>query len=311
MAPAKAPKPAAPQPAAPTPIAALTPEDQVAALWIGGPLSFLEQLCLVSFVHAGQHIALYTYDTVPNVPSGVELRDANDILPRGGLLRHQATGSPALHSDLFRYHLLAKCDRTIWADTDAYCLRPFTTPTGHFYGWESKKHVNGGVLGFPQDSETLARLIDFTADPCAIPTWYGDDYRRELEEKKAAGTPVAAGDMPWGVWGPHAITHFLHETGEIRHALPPVALYPIHYRDRRLILRPGWDETEMLTLDTFSIHFYGRRMRRRLVTHEGGLPRPRSLFGRLLKQHGIDPTLAPIPLKPGDPGFGADDDSDD
>ncbi len=32
---------------------------QVAALWIGGPLSYLEQLCLKSFVDAGQHIRLY------------------------------------------------------------------------------------------------------------------------------------------------------------------------------------------------------------------------------------------------------------
>lgn len=34
-------------------------EYQVAALWIGGPLSYLEQLCLKSFVDAGQHIRLY------------------------------------------------------------------------------------------------------------------------------------------------------------------------------------------------------------------------------------------------------------
>ena len=50
----------------------MTPEYRVAALWIGGPLSFLEQLCLISFVHAGQHITLYTYEPVPNVPPGVE-----------------------------------------------------------------------------------------------------------------------------------------------------------------------------------------------------------------------------------------------
>lgn len=290
----------------------MTPEYRVAALWIGGPLSFLEQLCLISFVHAGQHITLYTYDPVPNVPPGVEVADANTILPMTGYLKHSRTGSPALHSDVFRYHLLAKCDRTIWADTDAYCVKPFTTPNGHFYGWESKKHVNGGVLGFPRDSETLRLLLDHTSDEATIPTWYGEAYVRELEAKKAAGTPVLAPDQPWGVWGPHAITHYLHVTGEVKYALPSVALYPVPYKDRRLILRPGWDGSEVITDETFSIHFYGRRMRRRIVTHEGGIPRPRSLFGQLLRRHGIDPRLAPIPLKPGDPGYGADeDDSDD
>jgi hypothetical protein len=287
----------------------MTPEYQVAALWIGGPLSFLEQLCLISFVHAGQHIKLYTYETVPNVPPGVEVADANEILKQSGYLKHTKTGSPALHSDVFRYHLMAKSDRTIWADTDAYCVKPFTTPNGHFYGWESKKHVNGGVLGLPKDCDTLGRLLELTSDEYTIPTWYSDEYTRELEEKKAAGTPVHAADQPWGVWGPHAITHYLKETGEIKYALPRVALYPILFKERRLILRPGWDSSEMITDDTISIHFYGRRMRRRIVSNEaGGIPRPRSLFGRLLKKHGIDPKLAPIPLKPGDPGYGTDDD---
>ncbi len=287
-------------------------EYQVAALWIGGPLSFLEQLCLISFVHAGQHITLYTYEGVPNVPPGVEVADANAILPQTGYLKHAKTGSPALHSDVFRYHLLAKSDRTIWADTDAYCVRPFSTPNGHFYGWESKKHVNGGVLGLPRDSETLRLLLDHTADETSIPTWYGEDYTRELQAKKAAGTPVHAPDQPWGVWGPHAITHFLHVTGEVKYALPRAALYPVPFKDRRLLLRPGWDGSEMITDDTLSIHFYGRRMRRRIVTNEpGGIPRPRSLFGQLLRRHGIDPRLAPIPLKPGDPGYGADDDDSD
>jgi hypothetical protein len=186
-------------------------------------------------------------------------------------------------------------------------VKPFTTPTGHFYAWESKKHVNGGVLGLPGDSATLARLMAFTADEYAIPTWYGDAYTAELRAAAAAGNPVHAADQPWGVWGPHAITHFLRETGEIRHALPPVALYPIPFKDRRLMLRPGWDSAGVITDETFSIHLYGRRIRRRLVTHEGGIPRPRSLIGKLLKKHGIDPAAAPIPLRPGDPGSDEDD----
>lgn len=290
----------------------MTPEHQIAALWIGGPLSFLEQLCLVSFVHQGHHTVLYTYEDVPNVPSGVQVANANDILPRQGFLKHERTGSPALHSDLFRYHMLAKLDRTIWADTDAYCVKPFTTPNGHFYGWESKKHVNGGVLGFPKDSETLAALLDFTSDPFAMPTWYDEAYTKELQDRMAAGDPIHASEQPWGVWGPHAITHFLHQTGEVKYALPTVGLYPFPYKERRLMLRPAFDATEYVKDETFSIHFYGRRMRRRIVSNEpGGIPRPRGLIGQLLKKHGIDPRLAPIPLKPGDPGFGADDDTDD
>lgn len=272
-------------------------EYRVGALWIGGTLSFLEQLCLKSFVDAGQHIVLYTYEGVTNAPEGVELADAATILPPAGVLRHARTGSPALHSDLFRYHMLAKCDRMIWADTDAYCVRPFTTPTGHFHAWESEEGVNGGVLGLPQDSATLHGLIAFTSDPYAIPTWYGPAYVRELQEAAARGTPVHVGDMPWGVWGPHALTHFLKATGEVARTLPRAALYPFAYHERNLMLRPGVDAGAFVTDQTFSIHFYGRRMRARILSHDNGIPRPRSLIGQLLKKHGIDPRAAPLPRK--------------
>lgn len=271
---------------------------RIATLWIGGDLSYLEQLCLKSFLDAGHHLTLYSYEPIGNAPAGVEHADAHAILPQTGFLRHGRTGSPALHSDLFRYHLLNKCDRTIWADTDAYCVKRFRTATGHFFAWESETGINGGVLGLPKDSETLGRLLDFTSDEYAIPSWYGDKYRQELEARKAAGDPVSAGEMPWGVWGPHALTHFLKETGEIRHALPRAALYPFEYKDRRLMLRPGIDDSQYVTEETFSIHFYGRRMRSRLLAVSDGVPRPRSVVGRLLRKHGIDPAAAPLRGKP-------------
>jgi hypothetical protein len=268
---------------------------QIAALWIGGDLSYLEQLCLKSFLDVGHHLRLYSYGPIGNAPAGTELADANEILGQRDFLRHSRTASPALHSDLFRYHLLKKLDRTIWADTDAYCVKRFQSETGHFFAWESASGVNGGVLGLPQDSAALDALLAFTADEYAVPEWYDADYTAELLAARAAGTPIHVGDQPWGVWGPHALTHFVKKTGEIRYALPREALYPFAYENRSLMLRPGLDATPFLTPDTFSIHFYGRRMRGRLLQKFDGVPRPRSLVGRLLKKHGIDPLAAPLP----------------
>lgn len=269
---------------------------RIGMLWVEGPLSYLEQLCVVSFRDAGHPVTLYTYGTVTNIPEGIDVAPADAILPRTNFLKHERTGSPALHSDLFRYHLLAVQERMIWADTDAYCLRSFETETGHFHGWESDKHVNGGVLGLPADSATLRALLDFTADEFAIPTWYGEAYAAELRAAAGRGTPVHAGEMPWGVWGPHALTHFLHETGEVRHSLPRHALYPFSFKQRRMMLAPGLDTSPYILPGTFSVHFYGRRMRKRLIEKEaGGVPHPDSLIGRLLAKHGIDPAAAPIP----------------
>lgn len=270
---------------------------QIAALWIGGQLSYLEQLCLKSFVDAGHHVKLYSYEPITNAPAGLELADANEVLSQNNFLRHNRTSSPALHSDLFRYHLLKKHDRTIWADTDAYCVKRFETPTGHFFAWESDRGVNGGVLGLPQDSPALEALLDYTRDEYAIPEWYGEAYVKELSAARDAGRPVHVGNQPWGVWGPHALTHFVRKTGEIGFALPQLALYPFSFADRGLMLRPNLDPSPYVTAETYSIHFYGRRMKARIAERFGGVPRRQSLIGQLLKKHRIDPLTAPLPVK--------------
>ena len=273
----------------------MSPDYQVAALWIGCKLSFLEELCLKSFVDAGHHTILFTYEGTENVPDGVEIRDGAEIMPNLNVIRHGRTGSPAPFADKFRYRMLAQLDRTIWADTDAYCCKPFVTATGHFHGYEKEGEVNNGVLGLPKDSETLKALLNLTEDEYSIPEWLPAGTRQEYADAKAAGQPVSSGDMAWGIWGPQALTHFLKKTGEIKYAMPRTALYPVSYFDRRLLLRPGVDLSAYITDDTYSIHFYGRRIRRRLITNFEGMPHPASLLGKLLKKHGIDPTLNPLP----------------
>ena len=269
-------------------------DHQIAMLWMRGSLSFLERLCVQSFLDAGHHVVLYSYEPIACVPDGVERRDAALILPEEGFLVHERTGSPALHSDLFRYRLLQTGDRVIWADTDAYCHRRFQPREGHLYGWESDSHVNGGVLGLPPDSPTLAALLEFTRDEFAIPPWEKKWRRREMEAAHAAGTPVHVSEQTWGVWGPHAITHFLGETGEIARALPQAALYPYAFSKRRRLLLPGLDHSGAITEETQSIHLYGRRIRKRMAERDRGLPDPDSLMGQLLIRHRIDPCDAPL-----------------
>ncbi|RZV99705.1 MAG: hypothetical protein EX266_14740, partial [Rhodobacteraceae bacterium] len=67
--------------------------DQIAMLWMRGSLSFLEQLCVQSFLDAGHHVVLYSYEPIDRVPEGVETRDASLILPETGDLVHERTGS--------------------------------------------------------------------------------------------------------------------------------------------------------------------------------------------------------------------------
>lgn len=268
-------------------------------LWVEGPLSYVEQLCAKSFLDAGHEVTLYHYGKVDRVPEGVSLEHGDSILRQDNFIQHNRTGSMALFSDVFRYHLLTQTDRTIWADTDAYCVKPFETETGHYYGWESEHHINGGVLGLPQDSPALANLLEMTRNEYFIPQWYSDAAKAKLQARQDAGDPVHVGDLPWGTWGPHAITHHVHATGEDKYAFPREVLYPIPFEMRRQMVKAGKRTAaeSYLTPRTASIHLYGRRIREFLASRPEGMPDAGGLIDHLLQKHGIDPREAPIPVK--------------
>ncbi len=270
-------------------------EYEIGMLWIEGPLSYVEVLCAQSFLDAGHHVKFYHYNDVQNVPNGVELVHGDTVLKIDNFIQHGRTGSLALFSDVFRYHLLQQNDRMIWADLDAYCVKPFDSKTGHFFGWESKRHINGGVLGLPPDSDALGQLLEMSNDEYGIPEWYPEEEQNRLQKLKDDGTPVHVGELRWGVWGPQAVTHYLHKTGEHKYAFPIPGLYPVGFRERRILMR-GWameKVNSLITDETYSVHFYGRRVREFLANH-GGMPEPGSWMEDALKKHKIDCEAAPV-----------------
>ena len=266
---------------------------RVAALWIGGSLTWLEQLCLTSFVEMGHPTALYTYGEVGGVPDGVEVRDGAEIMPNPDVYTHERSGSVALFSDIFRFHLMVRAPGTIWIDTDVYCRRPLDLGP-HVFGFETDDaRLNGAILALPPDSPGLKLLLDLTADPYQIPEFYEGRGRARMEAAAAAGTPVHASQMPWGVWGPHGVTWALHKSGEVRHAQPRAVLYPVRFTDRDLFFKRPMLVERMMEPETRTIHIWGRIKRIAAKRHGGGLPANCWLDHRL-KEFGIDPMAAPV-----------------
>lgn len=286
---------------APTPMerAPIDPDlPTVAGLWIGGTLSFLEQLCLLSFRDHGHRTVLYTYHGVDRVPEGIEVRDANKVMPTKNYITHKNSASPALHSDVFRYHMIQQTG-FVWIDADVLCVRPWRMPTQYLFGWEKPpKLICGAVLGLPQDSPGLQALLKFCEDEYPIPPWAGDEERAALEAAHEAGKPVHVTDLKWGVWGPSALTHFLYQSGEVDETLSQPAFYPISFRDRRDLLKPNADLRDRVGPECLGVHLWNRRISRRIVADEVGLPHHKSLIGKALFRHRVDPRLAPIPDKP-------------
>lgn len=61
---------------------------EIASLWIGDRLTWLEQLCLKSFADAGHHTTLYSYKKIENLPDGVHSADASGKFRGVPMYRH-------------------------------------------------------------------------------------------------------------------------------------------------------------------------------------------------------------------------------
>jgi len=270
----------------------------IASLWIGGNLSFLEQLCLKSLADHGHRTFLYTYETVENCPDGVELMDANKIFPSTDFIRHEDSGSPAIHADAFRYKMISM-QNVIWVDADVLCVQPWNFSDQWVFGWEKPgKLVCNAVLGLPRFSRTLAKLNEFCEDEYPIPPWAKEEERKELIAAAEAGKPKHVSALKWGVWGPSALTYFLNETDEMRHVKPQMAFFQISFKERLDLIKPGHIVEGKIDDGCYGVHLWNRRLSRRLITHEGGKPRQDSFLGRALIRHDIDPDAAPIPDRP-------------
>jgi hypothetical protein len=263
---------------------------EIVSFWTGAPLSFTEQLCLKSFADMGHPTTLYSYGQIEGVPDGVATADASAILPEpDAMVVHPRTGSPAPFADRFRYHLLRKRPGVIWADTDAYCLRPFVPTDGYFLGFcdRNNRIANNGVLALPAHSPALQLLIAFTSDEDLIMPWLSKGLMDQARARADAGDPMHVTEMPWGIWGPSALSWALRQTGEIRYAQPHDALYPILFEDRRMFFRRARHIRRKLTEQTCSIHFYGRRVRSRLKSQHDDIPPTYTIMHQLGLEHGL------------------------
>lgn len=262
----------------------------VGCLWIGSALSFLEQLCLASMLRHGARVTLYAYEPVADVPPGVALEDAGAIVPWNPDLVHRRTGSPALMSDLFRYHLLAKRPGTVWCDADLLFLGPLPDDP-YIFGYEAPGLVNGALAALPAGDPALAALLAFCADLHPVPPWLDEPARDALR-----AAPLHVADQPWGTWGPAAFTHFLTQTGAIAHAAPREVYHPVAFRDVRDLVVRGRDMGRWITPATRTVHLYGRAVRRIVTERFGGVPPWHGFLGRQLRDYGIDARAAPLQM---------------
>ncbi len=232
----------------------------MSSLWIG-PLTPLERACIESFLRNGHAYHLYVYQTPRDLPPGVTVRDAREILPENSVFRivsGSGSGSYACFADLFRYKLLR--DRGgFWVDTDVFCLRPFVFREPYVFGAEDKPVANG-VIKAPAGSVLMQRVF-------------------------AESSQVDHSRVIWNELGDIFSKHVI-ALGLLQYVQPSKVFSPTPYYDIPTLVRSN--HSIRIPAESFGMHLYQEIWRRRgLDKHD--VDSPRSLL-RLLREIGPQTT---------------------
>lgn len=171
------------------------------SLWIGNPLSKVEQTALASFIYYGHSFTLFVYDMDMKVPNGVVKADANEIIPESEIFKVQNSYGP--FADMFRYTMIKKTG-LIWTDTDSICLKANWNFGKYIFGFEEDQRLANGILKMPQDSELIDFLINNSVN---------------YDKTK----------IVWSEIGPLLVTKGAKKFNVLRYAQPPEVFYPVHF----------------------------------------------------------------------------------
>jgi len=180
------------------------------SLWIGNPLSKVEQTALSSFIFYGHSFTLFVYDMEMKVPTGVVKEDANRIIPESEIFKVQNSYGP--FADMFRYSMIQKTGLT-WTDTDSICLRSDWDFGDYLFGFEEDDRLANGILRMPQESELINFLI-----------------KNSVKYDKSK--------IVWSEIGPLLVTKGAKKFNVLKYAQTPDVFYPVHFWQWKKI----WDK---------------------------------------------------------------------
>ena len=227
----------------------------VASLWIGERLHYINQLCLKSHLVMGHPVTLYCTDRVGNVPDGVEVRPASEIMEIDRGMVEETSAS--FVSNVFRYKMIAKTG-AICIDCDAFCHRPFPEGVEHIYaGHGMRGALNCGVVGMPREGRLIEVLLDYYDNLPDYPAWWGGRLRKKMDRQPATlSQAVRIFQTERTAFGPQAFTHFAEVTGEIGKAMGADALYPVPFQLNDVFYDPHSQVEKHFTERTLSVHIY-------------------------------------------------------
>jgi SAM-dependent methyltransferase len=204
----------------------------IRSMWHGSPLSIYENLSLMSYLRVGHEVELYAYEQL-DVPVGVRLRDAREVLPESHRFAYEtgwAKGSFAAFSNLFRFKLLYE-KGGVWVDLDTLCLKPLDTLPQNCAATEGDQGgLNQAVLRFSAHHPVVRAVA------------------RALE---SLGTGVYLGKTA------ELLTSAINGHPGTCEVLPTHSFYPLQWPEAWLLLDPRErDNCEKRATDSYVLHWW-------------------------------------------------------
>lgn len=196
---------------------------KIQTLWIGDSLSRMEQGCLRSWLKHNYEVDLYVYEQVDGIPDGVNVLDANSVLPANKIFRYSFNGSVAGFANQFRYKLLDMYGG-IWFDTDVYLLKPLPEHE-YLFVRESEDRIANCILKVPIASELAKQCFE------ACET-------KDVEK------------LYWGETGPVLVTELISKLGLTDYVQLPEKFFPIMYNEIHRFVE------DTIIPDAYTIHFW-------------------------------------------------------
>jgi hypothetical protein len=220
-----------------------------------GPLTWLEALCISSFVRQGHKVDIYGYDKIDALPDGAQWRDASDILPIEELVFYKGIGTPAVFSDRFRLELL-RLGLGVYSDLDIYCIAPISKIGDYLMAWETPKSINNAVLYIPPDAILLDDLIGVFTDKSFLLPYLPPIRRLEVAIRRLNGDPLPPENMQFGATGPMPLTYFVKKNGLLGQVRTATTFYPVPYNDIPLLMSTNLDIASYIQPETLGIHLW-------------------------------------------------------
>ncbi|RCL00785.1 MAG: hypothetical protein JSC188_000795 [Candidatus Tokpelaia sp. JSC188] len=240
----------------------------ICTFWFGNKLRIVDRVCLSSMIKTGQHVKLFVYEPIKNIPMGVELYDANSIMSQDVLYwidPDYPSFKPLLSivqfSDIFRI-MLMKYSQGVWLDTDIYLVKSFKPdPRKIWLARENRARVGVSALYLPPDNPIITKFEDYLHGNNLVPDWLG--FKRRVWRPailRYKGIPVQPNRLGITVFGNDGISRLAKRFGFFNEAKSKETFYYWTGRKAERIFDPAYGLEPLDHPDFIGFHIHKKAL---------------------------------------------------